>query len=49
VYLGSSSSVTIATGIPIYPNQVISFAFSANVTPYLIAGSSITVNVFEGA
>ena len=49
VYLGSSSSVTTATGIPIFKNQVISFAFSANVTPYLIAASSITVNVMEGS
>jgi len=49
VYLGSSSAVTTATGIPIYPGQVMSFAFSANVTPYLISGSSGTVNIFEGA
>lgn len=49
VYLGSSSSVTTATGIPIYPNVVVSFSFSTNVTPFLIAASSTTVNVFEGS
>ncbi len=49
VYLGATSGVTTATGIPIFKNQVISFAFSANVTPYLIAGSSITVNIIEGS
>ena len=49
VYLGSSSSVTTATGIPIYPGQVASFAFSANVTPYLIAATSGTVNIFEAS
>ena len=49
VYLGSSSSVTTATGIPIYPGQVVSFAFSANVTPYLISGTSGAVNIFEAA
>jgi len=49
VYLGSSSSVTTTTGIPIYPGQVISFAFSANVTPYLISATSGTVNIFEAA
>lgn len=49
VYLGASSAVTTATGIPIYPGQVTSFAFSANVTPYLISASSGTVNIFEGA
>lgn len=49
VYLGSSSAVTTATGIPIYPNTVVSFSFSTNVTPFLIAAASITVNVFEGA
>jgi hypothetical protein len=49
LYLGSTSSVTTATGIPIQPGQVMSFAFSANVTPYLISATSGTVNIFEGA
>jgi hypothetical protein len=49
VYIGATSAVTTATGIPIYPGQVISFAFSANVTPYLISAASGTVNIFEGA
>lgn len=49
VYLGASSSVTTSTGIPIFQNQVISFAFSANITPYLIAASSITVSIMEGS
>jgi hypothetical protein len=49
VYLGASSSVTVSNGFPIYPGQVISFAFSANVTPYLIAAASTTVNIFEGS
>lgn len=49
VYIGASSSVTTATGIPIFPNNIISFSFSSGVTPFLIAASSITVNVFEGA
>jgi hypothetical protein len=49
VYLGATSGVTTATGIPIYPGQVISFAFSANVTPYLISATSGTVNIFEAS
>jgi hypothetical protein len=49
VYLGATSGVTTATGIPIFKSQVISFAFSANVTPYLISASSQTVNVLEGS
>ena len=49
VYLGGSSGVTTATGIPIFQNQVISFSFGASVTPYLIAASSQTVNIIEGA
>jgi hypothetical protein len=49
VYLGATSGVTTSTGIPIFQNQVISFSFSANVTPYLIAASSITVNIMEGS
>ena len=49
IYMGASSSVTTSTGIPIYPGQVVAFAYSANVTPYLISASSGTVNIFEGA
>lgn len=49
IYMGASSAVTAATGIPIYAGQVISLGFSANVTPYLIASASTTVNVFEGS
>ena len=49
VYMGSTSAVTTATGIPIYPGQVVSFAFSTNVTPYLIAATSGTVNIFEAS
>jgi hypothetical protein len=49
VYMGSSSAVTTATGTPIYPGQVVSFSFSANVTPYLIAATSGTVNIFEAS
>ncbi len=49
VYLGASSSVTTSTGIPIFPNNIASFSFSANVTPYVIAAASTTVNVFEGS
>jgi hypothetical protein len=49
VYLGATSSVTTATGIPIFPNTIASFAFSTNVTPYLIAAASTTVDVMEGS
>lgn len=49
VYLGASNAVTTATGIPIFPNNVISFAFSTNVTPFLIAAASTTVNIFEAS
>ncbi len=49
VYMGATSGVTTATGIPIYPGQVVAFAYGASVTPYLIAATSGTVNVFEGA
>ena len=49
IYLGATSGVTTATGIPIYPGQVVAFAYGASVTPYLIAATSGTVNVFEGA
>jgi hypothetical protein len=46
VYLGSSATTC---NIPIYPGQVVSFAFSANVTPYLLGTVSSTVMIFEGA
>ncbi len=49
VYMGATSAVTTATGIPIYPGQIVSFAFSTNVTPYLIAATSGTVNIFEAS
>lgn len=49
IYIGSSSSVTTTTGIPIYPGQVVSYAFTSNVTPYLISASSGSVIIFEGA
>jgi hypothetical protein len=49
IYFGASSAVTTANGTPIYQGQTRSFAFSANVTLYLIAASNITVNVFEGS
>lgn len=49
IYMGATSGVTTATGIPIYPGQVVAFAYGASVTPYLIAATSSTVNVFEGA
>jgi hypothetical protein len=49
VYIGASNAVTTATGTPILPGAIISFAFGAGVTPYLIAASSTTVQIFEGA
>lgn len=49
VYLGASNAVTPSTGIPIFPNTAASFSFSSNVTPYLIAAGSTTVNIMEGA
>ncbi len=48
-YLGATSGVTTSTGIPIYAGSIAQFAFSANVTPYIVAASSITVNVMEGS
>ena len=49
IYFGSSSAVTTANGTPIYQGQTRSFSFSSNVTLYLVAASSIVVNVFEGS
>jgi hypothetical protein len=49
IYLGATSGVTTTTGIPIFQNQVISFAFGSGVSPYLIAGSTITTIIVEGA
>lgn len=49
VYYGSTSGVTVSTGLPIYPGTTRSFSLGAGVTLYLVAASSTTVNVFEGS
>ena len=49
IFIGASSAVTVATGIAVLPNNIISFAFGAGVTPFAIASASTTVNVVEGS
>lgn len=49
VYWGTSSAVTTTSGTPIYQSQMVSLAFSSNVTIYLIAASTVDVRVVEGS
>lgn len=49
VYIGATSGVTTSTGVPIFANQVATFSFAAGITPFVIAATSISVIIMEGA
>jgi len=49
IYFGASNAVTTSNGTPIYQGQTRSFSIGPNLTIYLIAASSLTVNIFEGS
>jgi fibrillarin-like rRNA methylase len=49
IYWGSSSSVTVSEGTPIFKNQVLTLSFSENVSVYLVAESTIDCRIVEGA
>ena len=49
VYWGTSSTVTVSTGTPIFKNQCMTMAFTDNVPIYLIAASTVDCRVVEGS
>lgn len=49
IYWGNSSSVTTATGFPIFPNQTVMLSVSSAISIYLIAAAATTTIVFEGS
>lgn len=49
IYVGSNSSVTITTGMPIYTTQTLSFAVGPNISVYAIGAATVNVNVIEAS
>lgn len=49
IYWGFTTGVTTATGMPIYTNEPVTFAFTDAVHIYLIAAQTTDVRIVEGA
>ena len=49
IYIGSNSSVTTTTGMPVYSTQTITFAVGPNVSIYAIAAGATNVCIIEAS
>jgi hypothetical protein len=49
IYWGTTSTVTITTGTPIFKNQTIALAFSENVPVWIISASAVNVRILEAS
>jgi hypothetical protein len=49
IYWGSSSSVTIVSGTPVFKNQSLTMAFTDNVAVWLISAATVDVRIVEGS